>query len=254
MKNHFDESGKSESMSAYHQALRSTHKHLNNLSTILANYSSASALEKFSQYLDDAVLDAVSKNVLRFIFSNTSSESSEEIFSLISKTKSQLNTCANQLEQIAKAKLNQHTIFIHPLDAASAPFVHSAKKIRYIHAQPFVLHTMPINKLEAHKPISASKALQNVNMLIFSPYAISQKGINVCQGARLLVDLAIAKNIPVYALGMSWHVGVEGKSAFAEFVASEELNGIISEHGIYSHKQFLARVQKKFPQLFTPSP
>jgi translation initiation factor 2B subunit (eIF-2B alpha/beta/delta family) len=228
------------------------HAHLNAFAELVHKHQPARALAQFSKYLDAQPQDVVSANAFHYVTHAVGEDASEELLQRANHARSQINACNAQLAAFAKAKLSNRTIVAHPLDALSASFLQSAKSVRFLNANPSALHDFPLTKLEAHKPLGATQALDNADMLLLEPRAITPEGVVVERGGRLLAELASARGVPVYVLGTSWHATPQWKaSRTEELVPAAALTGILSEHGIYAHKEFLGRVEKTFPWLLT---
>jgi len=228
------------------------HAHLNTLAELLHKHPPARALARFSKHIAEQPLDAVSANAVHFVtHAVPDARAKEELLARVHHAKRQIDTCAQHLAELAAQKLRDRTIVVHPLGTLTAPLVKDAKRIRFLHVNQAILHSLSLLKLEAHQPITAANALENADLVLLEPHAITPEGIAVQQGGRLLAELADARGIPVYAAATSWHA-IPGwsHSRSDERVPARFLTGIISEHGIYAHDQFLARVQKTFPWIF----
>lgn len=239
-------------MAVRDRPLSLAHAHLNELAGLLHKHPPARALARFSERLSGLPLDAVSANAVHFVTSAmTEGKLKEELLSRINHAKRQIDTCSQHLAELAVQKLRNRTVVVHPLDALAAPLVEAAKRIRFLHAEQTVMYKLPLLKLEAHQPLAAVQMLKSADLVLLAPHAVTPEGIVVQQGGRLLAELANARTIPVYGAALSWHASPRwSKSKSDELVPARFLTGIISEHGIYAHDQFLARVQKTFPWIF----
>ena len=139
-------------------------------------------------------------------------------------------------------------VVVHPVGNFVVPALKSAKSIRFIHTDQAVLHNLPVHKLEYHKPLTAGNSLDGAGVVLLEPEAVTKEGVFVQNGGRLLAELAAARGIPVYAIATSWHVASEWHAKpNHEKVSGGLLTGVLSEHGIYSHKDFITKVKKDFP-------
>ncbi len=239
-------------MGARQRVSSPTNTHLNTFAELLHKHKPVQAVARFSQYLEHKPLDVISENAVHYVTRPVQQESPrEELLSRVQYTKSQIETCKQHLAEIATAKLNNRVVVVHPLDSLSASVLTHAKHIRFFEANQATAHVLPVHKLRRHRARTVPDALDGAHAVLLEARAVTNKGMIAHQGARLLMELARARGIPMYGLATSWHVTPrQARGERGEFVPAKALTGIISEHGIYAHDQFLARVQKTFPWLF----
>lgn len=239
-------------MSARHPASSEAHAHLNTLIKLLHVFQPARALAQFSKHADKRAFDVVSANALHFVTHVSESDApTEELLARAAHAKQQINTCFSHLAEVAAPKLKNKHVVAHPLDAFSTSVLGKAASVRFISVNQAHINTLPLHKLEAHRAITAHRALDGADLLLLETKAVTPTSVIARQGARLLAELASAHGIPVYALATSWHATPRWHtSTNDEKIPARLLTGILSEHGIYAHDQFLGRVQKTFPWLF----
>lgn len=227
------------------------HDHLNAFVELVHQHRPARALAQFSKYLEGRPQDVVSANAFHYVTHAVGSESAaEELLERAHHAKSLIATCSKHLAELASQKLRNRTVVAHPLDSFSASLLAGAKQVRFLHANQSVLHTLSLSKLEAHQPIAAAQALDGADLVLLEPRAITPEGVIVERGGRMLAELASARGIPVYAPATSWHATPSWQTTrHEENVPAQFITGILSEHGIYKHNEFLGRVQKTFPWL-----
>jgi translation initiation factor 2B subunit (eIF-2B alpha/beta/delta family) len=238
-------------MSVRNPASSGAHAHLNTLIKLLHVFQPERALAQFSKHADKRAFDVVSANALHFVTHASESDApSEELLSRAAHAKKQIDTCFSHLAEVAAPKLKNKTVVAHPLDAFSTSVLGKAAHVRFISVNQAHINKLPLHKLEAHRAITAHYALDGADLLLIEPKAITPTSIVARKGARLLAELAIARGIPVYALATSWHATPRWHASHNdEKIPPQFLTGILSEHGIYAHDQFLGRVQKAFPWL-----
>ena len=226
------------------------HTHLNALAEFLHAHRPKQALNRFSKYLTGQSLDIVSTNAVRFVIDPEQVDSVSDLLSRAQQVKNQVRVCNQHLAEIAGQKVRNRSVLVHPLNVLGASVVQTAKNVRYLQAVPAALQGLSNKKLQVHHPLSAQDALYDTDLLLLEPKAITYDGMVGHHGSSLLVELAHARGIPVYALGTSLHASSGWEySVVDEYVPSSALTGVLSEHGIYEHKEFLGRVKKTFPWL-----
>jgi translation initiation factor 2B subunit (eIF-2B alpha/beta/delta family) len=225
------------------------HSYLDTFAEMLHKLEPDRALEKFSNLIEGKKLDVVSANALFFVAHPTTQENlKEELLSRTHQTKRQLDFSAKNFTQIASQRLRNKTVMAHPLGTVSAFLLRSADKVRFIQAGKQAIGMLPNEMLEAHQPLTAHAALENADLLLLEPSAVTEKGFFVERGGMMLAELAKAMGIPVYAAATSWHTAPKwSPSQSEERIPPEYITGVLSEHGIYGHEEFLSRVEKAFP-------
>jgi translation initiation factor 2B subunit (eIF-2B alpha/beta/delta family) len=225
------------------------HSYLNVFSELLHRHNADRAIEKFSKHIEGRPMDVVSTNALFYVAHPSGHEEpAKELLSRTIQTKKHIDFCSKHLSEIASNKLKNKSVVVHPLDASATSFVKSAASIRFIQADQAALHNLPAHKLECHQPISAHSAFDNAHLLLLAPQAVTRQGAVVQKGGLLLAELASARGIPVYALATAWHTAPKWHAdANNENIPAGLITGILSEHGIHSHKDFMANVKKDFP-------
>lgn len=231
---------------ARNQASSLAQSYLNTFIELLHKHPPGRAVANFSKCIRE--LDAISTNALYFIAHPSRQDApAEELLARARQTKRRIDFCTSQMADIAKRKLGNKTIVAHPVGMLLAPLLKSAKEVRYISADNSALKALHSTDLSDHSPLTAPEALENAGMVIFEPFAITKNGAVVEKGARLLAELAYARSIPVYAVATSWHTVPKWQKAGAEEVPAGLLAGVMSDHGIHPHAEFLKRVQKDYP-------
>ncbi len=225
------------------------HSCLNTFSELLHKHNPNQAITKFSEHIHGKSLDVVSTNALFYVAHPSGHEEpAKDLLLRTRQTKKHIDFCTKHLTELALQRFKNKDVVVHPLGDFSVGALKSAKRIRFISAEPGQIHKLPVHKLEYHQPISAHNALDRADIVVLEPEAITKEGIVVQKGARLLAELAIARGIPVYAIGTSWHAAPKWHShAGNEKVPAGFLTGVLSEHGIYAHKDFIVNVKKDFP-------
>lgn len=235
-------------MSARHPASRLAHAHLNAFQSFVREYAPKHALKQFSQYLSKQSLDVLSANAIHFTIQPSHEFTTSSLGSRAQQAKRQLDVCLATLSDIAGQKLRNKAVVAHPLGVLASNALRGARHVRFLNKTNGII---PPAKSAQHQPFSAPAAFDNADLLLLEPRAVTPQGIVAEQGSRLLVELASARGVPVYALSTSLHVTPRWKNVLGdEIIPGELLDGVISEHGIYAHDQFLARVQASFPWLF----
>ncbi|MEM2915857.1 MAG: hypothetical protein QXT19_00645 [Candidatus Woesearchaeota archaeon] len=240
-------------MAVRHPFLGAAHACLNTFAELLRRYPAEKAITKFSQRIQNKKLDVVSKNALRFVTRQADTKKpKEEMLSRVHRAKHMLDSSTTQLSNVAPRVFRNKNLVVHPLSRITTPLLKSAKKIHFIIAKKGALKDIPF--AEAHKPLIAPSAIENADFVLIESKAISKKGVIVENGGRMLSMLAKARGIPIYALATSWHVVSENQLARnEECIPPEMISAVVSEHGTYAFRVFLARVQKAFPWI-TSSP
>jgi hypothetical protein len=236
-------------MSARHPVTSLANSYLNTFTELLHSCKPEKAIAKFSKLVSGKQLDAMSANALFYVTHNASAENlKEDLISKACQAKLQLDNCAKGLSNFALRKLRGKAVVVHPLDFFSASVLHSASSVRFIQANQGILHLLPVHKLESHNVLTAHASMAGADMVLLEPTAVSDMGVFTASGGRLLAELAKARDIPVYALATSWHTAPNRPAQQGEERVPQDLiTGIISEQGIFSHEEFLDRVQKDFP-------
>ncbi len=234
-------------MAARHPISGAAHSCLNAFAEFLRKYPAEKAVAKFSMMIKGKKLDVVSKNALCFVTRQAKGKKlGEEMLSRVHRTKHVLNSCTSQLSGVAFKMLRNKKIVAHPVSRAIAPLLKSAKKVCFIRAETSLVKDIP--GAEAHKPLTSPAAIENADFVLLESKAISNEGIVVENGGRLLSELAKSRGIPVYALATSWHVAKKMKLVRnEERVPPEMISAVVSEHGTYAFRVFLTRVQKSLP-------
>ncbi len=228
-------------MSARDPVSSLAHAHLSALTEFLHKYAPAQALARFSQRLESTPCDVLSENAIHYVLSPVEQRPKEELITRALYAKRQMTTCLKHLAEVAAPKLRHRTVVVHPLGALSARLLRKA-----------TVRCISINQTtnaQSHAVHQAPEAFDGSDLLMLEARAVTKDGFIASKGARLLIELARARGIPVYGLATSWHATPSWNDVQAEYVHPNVLTGIISEHGIYAHDQFLARVQKTFPWL-----
>lgn len=220
--------------------------YLNCLVELLRKHPPSKALFLFSQQVDGSVLDVVASNVVRVVASPLNRDS-PGLFSRIAGVKKQLDACFSGLESFAGARLRKRTIVVHPLNCLGVFAGSQARQLRFFCSEKEVVNSFSQSKLAFFDPLVIQDALDRADLVLLVPDAVVPEGVVCKKGGRLLVELAQARGVPVYGVATSWHVALSWDGD--EMVPGGRLAGVISEHGIYSHSQFLARVRKTFPEL-----
>jgi translation initiation factor 2B subunit (eIF-2B alpha/beta/delta family) len=225
------------------------HAYLGAFSELLHKHAPESAVAKFSKLVAGKKLDAISSNALYFITHPASGKNlKEELLSRANQAKNVIDQCTSQMSDFAKERMASKTVVVHPLSTFSARLLRDAKEVRFTNADNEAIKLLPETDMAVHHPLTSYTALENADLVLLEPSAITSKGVFVERGGRILAELARARGMPVYALATSWHTSPNWKPGQTdEHVPQEFLTGIISEHGIYEHNEFLAKVQKAFP-------
>lgn len=236
-------------MSARHPVTSLAHLYLNTFAELLHSCKPKTAIAKFSKIIAGKQLDTISANALFFVTNNPGDENlKKELLSRVCQTKMQIDLCVRNMSNFALRKLKDKSVVVHPLDSFSAPILALAKSIKFIQANDRVLHLLPAHKLQLHKPLTAHKTMTGTDVVLLEPTAITNKGVFVASGGMLLAELAKAKGVPVYVLATSWHaVPSMPLQKCEECIPADLITGIISEYGIFGHKDFLNSVKKTFP-------
>ncbi len=234
-------------MSARHPASRLAHAHVNAFQSFVREYAPKHALRHFSRYLSQQSLDVLSANVIHFLI-QPSEFTSSSLGSRAQQVKRQLDVCLADLSDVAAQKLRNKGVFAHPLGVLSSSVLSGARQVHFFGAAE---GSRAVAGSARHQPFSAPEAFDDADILLLEPRAITTKGVVAEPGSRLLVELARARGIPVYALATSLHVAPRWQhSKNDEIIDGSLVDGVISEHGIYAHGQFVMRVEKSFPWLF----
>ncbi|MEM4265465.1 MAG: hypothetical protein QXX65_00075 [Candidatus Woesearchaeota archaeon] len=215
---------------------------------LLRRHSPDKAILNFSKHLEGKILDVVTANALFYVAHPSGhAEPAKELLSRTIQTKKHINFCFSQMTNFVLQKLRNKVVVVHPLAISNTAFLKNAKSIRFIHADQSALQYLPVHKLEYYKPLAAAESLDNANLVLLEPEAVTKEGIFVKKGGRLLAELAAARGIPVYAVATAWHVVPKWHTKTNnEIVPAGLVLGILSEHGVYSHKDFIANVKKDF--------
>jgi translation initiation factor 2B subunit (eIF-2B alpha/beta/delta family) len=233
---------------ARNQASSQAHSFLNTFIELLHKHPLNLAVANFSRHIGNNELDVISTNALYFISHPPGhNELAKELLERTRQTKRRIDFCTSQMADVAKQKLSNKSIVVHPVGMLTAPLLKSAGKINYISADNSALKILPEADLSEHTAFSAPEAIENADLVILEPAAITKNGAVVEKGARLLAELACARNIPVYAIATSWHTVPKWQKAGAEEVPAGLLTGVMSDRGIHAHAEFLSRVQKDYP-------
>jgi translation initiation factor 2B subunit (eIF-2B alpha/beta/delta family) len=225
------------------------HAYLDAFSELLHSSKPETALEKFSKIIDSKTVDPISSNALFYVAMPANPEGAKsEILSRISQAKSFISTSEKQLSEYAIRRLRNKDVVAHPLGAFSAKFLKEANSVRFITAEKLAVKILPETDLEFHEPLTAHRAMENADVLLLEPSAVTKEGAIVKHGGRTLAEIAYARNIPVYVLATSWHSSQKKSlKKGEEIVPGALVTGIISEHGIFPHAEFISRVKNDFP-------
>jgi translation initiation factor 2B subunit (eIF-2B alpha/beta/delta family) len=231
-------------------AFCTAHAHLNTLVELLQAKSPKQALARFSAQLSSSNLDVVSANALSYVSFPVSNPYPSTLIQRANETKKNINLCVKQLGEFATPKFKDKRIIAHPLGSLGARFLHNSKRISYFRASSSALKELPASRLQSMHPLQASTALDNADFVVFEPKTITSNGIIVPLAGRILAELALSRGIPSYAIATSWHVSKSRQPGREEeHVSQAMLAGILSEHGIYNHEEFLRKAEKLFPWL-----
>lgn len=90
--------------------------------------------------------------------------------------------------------------------------------------------------------------MKHADFVLVGTAAITPQGIIAPMGAGLLAELAQAQGIPTYVAATGLHFQKNAKpNANQELLAPAKVNGIISELGVFQHKDFIKEVENHYP-------